>query len=130
MPPRDYQGNKGKRHRPILEENGADVSIEVVNTDQRPARAIGEGLRKTQSDKQCPHESWPLGDADKVDVPECRAGLFQRCIHHGADVLDVTSTGEFRNDAPIGSVDAVLRGNDVGKNLIAVRQDGGRRFVA
>ena len=130
MSPGDHQGNKRKRHLPVLEKKGADVSIKVVNTDQGLAQPVGQGLRKTQTDEQRAHETRPLGDADEVDVLQRRARLFQCCMYHGADVLNVTSTGEFRNDTPIGSVDSVLRGNDVGQNLVAADQDGGRCFIA
>lgn len=113
-----------------FEEYGVDVPCKVIDGDERFVQSGGESLCIGDADKECAGEAGALGDGDGVYVGELQIGLREGFADYGDDLAEVFAGGEFGDDAAVFLVDVDLRGDDVGKDVEAVGDDGGGGFVA
>ena len=54
----------------MLEEDGVDMSFEVVDGNQRLVERVGEGLSIADTHQQGARESWAIGNGYRVQVSE------------------------------------------------------------
>jgi hypothetical protein len=123
------QAHERRLDRVGLEEVGGDVTLEVVDGDQRQPAGRGQRLGGGDADEQRAHEAGALGDRDAVDAVEGRLRLRQRVVDDRVDELEVVARRDLRHHAAEAVVDA-LGGDDVGEYLAAVADDGGTGVVA
>ncbi len=106
-----------------------DVAFEVVDGDERLAKAEGEGLGEGDADQQRSGEAGAGGDGDSVEVLIGAIGTLQGLAddrHNGAEVL---AAGELGDHSAVVGVDK-LAGDDVGEHLMPVAQHGRGGLVA
>ena len=128
--PGNHQGKKWIFRGPLLEEGGVDVTLEVVDADQRLLLGVRHGLGRRASDEERADEAWALGHRDAVHVAEGHPGVVQGAPDHRHDHLGVPAGRQLRHDTAVGRVDVVLRRHDAREDLAAPVQYGGRGLVA
>ncbi len=114
----------------MFDERRADVSLQVVDGEQRQVALPGDRLGRADADQQRADEPGPLRHRDRVDVVERRLRLFQRLFDDDPDRLHVVARGKFRHDPAERAVDVDLRGDDRRAHVGAVVDDRGGRLVA
>src|SRR5262249_62088288 len=70
------------------------------------------------------------GCREASETTEAHAGVPEGAADHGHHHFEMAARGELRDDATVGRVDVVLRGDHIGEHLAPAIEDGGRRFVA
>ena len=99
-------------HLAVRQQNGVDVTLKVVDGDERLAQGKGERLGIGDSNQQCARQAGAFCDRDCVQVGEADAGFVQCRTDHGNDIAQVFAGGEFRNHPPIRRMNRDLRGHD------------------
>ena len=123
------QAEERRLDRVGLEEVRRDVTVEVVDRDQRLAVRRGQRLGRAQPDQQRADQPGALGDRDLVDLGEAGARLLERGGHHRVDQLEVVARGDLGDDSAVALVERSLGGDDVGEDPRPV-DDGGAGVVA
>ena len=126
----DYQAGKRRlqcRFRDIIR---ADMSLDMVHTDQRYSGREAQSLGGGDTDQQGTDQSGPIGDRDGIQILQSLSGLLQPLPDHLRDSLGMLSGGYFRHDTPVQSMDIDLGGNHVGKDLAPVDHDRGSCLIA
>ena len=59
----------------MLEEDGVDMSLEVVDCDEGLAQRIGEGLGVADAHEQCSCKTRAVSHGDRVQVSEGDVGV-------------------------------------------------------
>ena len=108
MPAAGYQ-----RHRRILDvdtdQRGADMALQMMDTDERNVLGKTQGLRVGKPDQQAPNQTGSVSDRDRVEVIEANIGLGQRFAHNWHDGSNMFAASQLRHDATIFLVDIELR---------------------
>ena len=123
------QAEKGRLDRLRLEVERCNVTVQVIDRDQRQPVRPGDGLRSRETDEQRADEAWSLRDRDRIEGLELGVRLGQCLPQHGHDELEVASRSDLRDDAPEASVKLRLRGDDVREDSPIGRDDRGGRLV-
>ena len=92
-----------------VEIKRGNVSVEVVDWDQRQLARPRECLRSRNADEERTHESRPLCDGDGLDLRERDAAAVERLAHHRPDELEVAARRDLRHDAAVARVQLILR---------------------
>ena len=71
-----------------------------------------------------------MSDGDGVDRIESFAGVLEGFFDNGINCLDVTTGGDFWDDATVLGVDVDLRHNNIGQDFLSVLDNRGGGFVA
>ncbi len=100
------------KHLVLRQQNGVNVTLEMVDGDQRLAQGECQRLCVGNTHQQCARQAGALGHGDGIQIAELDAGFVQRRADHRYDVAQVFARGEFRNHAPIGRMDGNLRGHN------------------
>ena len=82
-----------------------DVTLKMIDGDQRLAQGEGQRLGVGHTDQQCSRQAGAFGDRDGIEIGEADAGFGQRGADDGNDVAQMLAGGEFRNHAAVRSVD-------------------------
>ena len=114
----------------LFEEDGVDVSFEVVDGDEGLREREGERLGVAEADQERTGESRAAGDGNGVEVAERDARLSERGAGDGDDVAEMFAAGEFGNYAAVGRMGDDLRGDNRRERTRAALDDGGGGFVA
>jgi hypothetical protein len=107
-----------------------DVTLQVVDRDERLAERIGQGLGVADADQQGSREARALGYGDGIEVCHGHAGLTYGRLNHRHNGAEVLAGGELRDDAAVGRVDRDLGGHYVGESAGAAGHHGGGGLVA
>ncbi len=90
---------------------GVNVRMNVIHGHKRNVESHAERLSRGNAHKQRTGEARRIGDSDRRDVGERRAGAFQALINHRQDSFNVRSRSDLRYDAAEHLVEFVLRGD-------------------
>src|SRR6185369_11288991 len=66
VPAAREQAQERRVDRVGLEVQRGDVSLQMVDRNERDAPAPGEPLRDSEPDQQCADQPWPAGDTEPV----------------------------------------------------------------
>ena len=125
----DNEAGKGRFQRRLRDIVGADMSLDVVDTDQgdpgRKAQSLGGG----DTDQEGADQAGPVGDGDGVHLLQLFPSLLQGLADHLRDALGVFSGGDLGHHAPVEGVDIDLGGDHIGQDRAAVDNDGGGCLV-
>ena len=75
-----------------------DVTLEVIDPDQRPIVDPGEGLGEVDPDEQRARQAGAVGDRDRLDVVPGRAGIVPRRVEDRDDPAQMGTRGHLRHD--------------------------------
>ena len=114
----------------LFQQDGVDVSLEMIDCDERFGDGVGERLGVTQADQQRSGEPGTLGDRDGVDRLVRLAGVVERLAHDGNDGAQMLARSQFGYHSTVRLVSGELRIDDIGDQLLARAHDGCRGFVA
>ena len=123
------QAEERRLDRIGLEEVGRDVTVEVIDPDQRQPVRGGQRLCRAHADQQRPDQPGGRRDRDGVKIGKLSPGVREGPVDHGVDELEVVARGDLGDDASVALVEGGLRGNEVGENPGAV-EDRGAGVVA
>ena len=100
-----------------LEIQRRDVTVQVVDRDQRQPPRPRERLRGRDADEQRADQPGPGGDGDRLDLAEPYTGLVERLANDRHDQLEVPARRHLRHDPAEARVQLGLRGDDVRSDL-------------
>jgi putative nucleotidyltransferase with HDIG domain len=116
-------------HLLLRQQNGVNVTLEMVDRNERLAQGEGQRLRVADAHQECASQAWSLGHCDRLEVLQVNAGLVQCGADHGNDVAQVFARGEFRNHTAIGRMDGNLRGHNTRQYAAPAFHHRGRRLI-
>ena len=111
----------------MLEDDGFDVSDEVIHGDDGPIERRGQRLRKRDADQQRSHETRSLRHGQGVDVAPTPAAVLQRALGDTADVANVLARRDLRHHAAPLPMNLDLRRDDVRQDTPRLRRITRRR---
>jgi len=116
----------------ILQEDGVEVGLDVVDGDEGFLPGEGKGFGGGGADEEAADEAGAVGDGDGV---EFAGGGLNACgikslIDDGVEAFEVGAGGDFGDDAAEFGVEVDLGRDDVGEDFAAVTDDGGGGFIA
>ncbi len=88
VPARNHQSQHGKSYirrlffLAFLEQDGMNVSFEMIHSDQGLVEREGQRLGVSDSDQQRPGQPRPLGDRQRVDRLVGLSGIGQSLADH------------------------------------------------
>jgi hypothetical protein len=95
-------------HFLLRHQNGVNMTLEVVNGDQRLAQGKGQRFGISDAHQERARQARALGHRDGVKVREADTGFLQCGADHGNNVAQMFARGEFRNHTAIGRMDRYL----------------------
>ncbi len=107
-----------------------EVTLEVVDPDERDPPRQGVGLGGAHPDQQRADETGPHGGGDPVEVTRCGVGDVEGSADNGREQLDVGPAGNLRHDPAEVGVQVGLAGHHRALDDPAVLDHGRRRLVA
>ena len=124
VPARDHQGHAGKKGLLDLsrrrasgdfgfKKHGVDVTLEMVDADQRLPQRLRYRLAVHQPHQERPDQPRSLRHRDRAHFVQRDSGPAARLLDHGHDLAQVFARCEFRHHAAILFVGQDLRGDDV-----------------
>lgn len=81
------------------------------------------------ADKKGADEAWGMSDGNGVDVGPIELSVGEGLVKDGVDGFDMRASSDLGNNATVGGMNIDLRNDDVGKNAIAIFDDGRCGFV-
>ena len=120
---------KRKRHR-FLQHDGEQMAFEVVDPHDREVAGVAQGFGRVHPDEQGHNKAGTVCDADQVNVLKGDVRLPQGLLNDQVNGFDMPPPGQFRHNAPVLSMDFVLRPDHIGKEPVAVFENGGGGFIA
>jgi hypothetical protein len=123
------QAEEGRLERVGLEEVGGDVTLQMVDRDQRQATGSGNCLGRADPDQERPDQARPGGGGNGVDLVQRHPRLPQRRLDHRRGQLQVVTRRHLRHHSPEPLVGGGLGGDQVAEDPRAV-EDGGAGVVA
>ena len=117
------------RGRIVGERRGKDVAFEVIHAHERRLVRPRQRLRERAPHQQRAHEAGAVRDRDAVEGGQAHAALGERLLHDGHDDFEVAARRELGNDAAVGGVHGILRGDDARTHAAAVLEDGRRGLI-
>ncbi len=92
----------------VRHQDGVNVSLQVVDGQERFVQGKGQRLGVSNSNQQCSGQARSLGDGNGVEIPEVDAGFVQRRPNDWHDIAQMFPRGEFRHHSTIGRMDRDL----------------------
>ena len=111
-----------------LDEMGKDMSLQVIDFDDRLARGDSQSLGERGPHQQRAQQAGAARKGDGIDLVHRHFGPAERLRNDRQDILLVRPGSQFGNHTSILAVD-LLGGHHVGEEVF-VAQDGGRGVVA
>ena len=114
----------------FLEQDGMNVTFEMVHRDQRLVESEGQRLGIADADQQRAGQSGPLGDGQRVDGLVSLSGIGQRLADDRHDRAQMLPRRQFGHDSAVRLVRGDLREHNVGNDLLTRAHYGRRGLVA
>ena len=92
---------------------GADVSLDVVDGDQRLVKGIGKSLGAAHARQQRTHQPGAVGHGDGVNVVKGHLRFLQRLIHHAVNGVHMGAAGDLGDHAAVYGMQRNLRKDGV-----------------
>lgn len=106
------------------------MGFEVVHGVKGFVPEDGESAGGEGADEERAEEAGGVGDGDIIDVVFGEVGVSKGLVDDGEDGFEVGASGDFGNDAAVGSKNIDLGDDDVAEDAGLVCDDGGGGFVA
>ena len=106
--PGHHQAHKGRLQLRIRQVIGGNVTLNMVDGDQRLARGIAQALHAAHPGKQRAHQPGAIGYGTGVHLLQGQARLLQRLVHHPVACLHMGPAGNFRHYPAIQRVQVNL----------------------
>ena len=106
------------------------MSLDVIDVDERLIPGPSEGFGGTEADQERTDQAGPIGYGNGGYVRGGQAGAVQGLGNDGIDPLDMGTRGDLGDDTAVLGVELVLAGDDAGKDMTAISDDGGGGLVA
>jgi len=114
----------------LFQQDGVDVSLEMIDSDERFLDRVGERLGVTQTNQQRSGEPRTLGDRDGIDGLVRPACIVERFADDGNDGTQMLARSQFGYHSAVGLVSGELRIHDIRDQLLTRAHHGRRGFVA
>lgn len=108
---------------------GVDVRFEMMGRVKRNVMQNGGSAGSEGADKKGADEAWGMSDGNGVNVGPIELSVSEGLVKDGVDGFDMRASGDFGNNATVGGMNIDLRNDDVGKNAVAIFDDGRCGFV-
>ena len=79
----------------------ADMSADMMHTNQRKSGRKADCLRLRYTDQQCADQSGAVGDGDGCNIPQRQLRLRKRLFNHLINLFDVLSGCNFRHHSAV-----------------------------
>ena len=112
----------------VLERGAEQVSLHVMDAEERQPAREGVGLGPVHAREQGPDQPGPRRHADAGDVRVVDVRLSHGVPHHRAERADVLAGGDLRHDAPERGVRVLRRDRETPDPVLI--DDGGGGLVA
>jgi hypothetical protein len=116
--------------RLVAQVERRDVPLQVVDGNEGQAVRPGDRLGGGESDEERPDEAGAACDRDAIDRRELDACLAKRLANDRRDELEMAARRDLGDDAPVASVQLVLRGDDGREHPAVARHHRGGGLVA
>jgi len=113
----NHQGNERKGGWGLLEKDGQDVTLKMIDCHQWFFASVGYRLGDSDTYQQSTHQSWSSRDGDGIYSGQVQLCLLQCLLDHRDNHLKVLSGGKFRYHPAIRLMNHYLRGNCARHNL-------------
>ena len=108
---------------------GVDVRFEMMGRVKRNVVKNGGSAGGEGADKKGADEAWGMSDGNGVNVGPIELSVSEGLVKDGVDGFDMRTSGNLGNNATVGGMNIDLRNDDVGKNAVAIFDDGRCGFV-
>ena len=108
---------------------GVDVRFEMMGRVKRNVVKNGGSAGSEGADKKGADEAWGMSDGNGVNVGPIELSVSKGLVKDGVDGFDMRASSNLRNNAAVGGMNIDLRNDDVGKNAVAIFDDGRCGFV-
>ena len=108
---------------------GVDVRFEMMGRVKRNVVKNGGSAGGEGADKKGADEAWGMSDGNGVNVGPIELSVSEGLVKDGVDGFDMRTSGNLGNNAAVGGMNIDLRNDDVGKNAVAIFDDGRCGFV-
>ena len=108
---------------------GVDVRFEMMGRVKRNVVKNGGSAGGEGADKKGADEAWGMSDGNGVNVGPIELSVSEGLVKDGVDGFDMRTSGNLGNNAAVGGMNIDLRDDDVGKNAVAIFDDGRCGFV-
>lgn len=108
---------------------GVDVRFEMMGRVKRSVVKNGGSAGSEGADKKGTDEAWSMSDGNGVNVGPIELSVSKGLVKDGVDGFDMGASGDLGNNATVGGMNIDLRNDDVGKNAVAIFDDGRCGFV-
>ena len=108
---------------------GVDVRFEMMGRVKRNVVKNGGSASSEGADKKGADEAWSMSDGNGVNVGPIELSVSEGLVKDGVDGFDMGTSGNLGNNAAVGGMNIDLRNDDVGKNAVAIFDDGRCGFV-
>ena len=108
---------------------GVDVRFEMMGRVKRNVVKNGGSASSEGADKKGADEAWGMSDGNGVNVGPIELSVSEGLVKDGVDGFDMRTSGNLGNNAAVGGMNIDLRNDDVGKNAVAIFDDGRCGFV-
>lgn len=106
-----------------------DVGFEMMSRVKRDVVKNGGSAGGEGADKKGADEAWGMSDGNGVNVGPIELSVSKGLVEDGIDGFDMRTSGNLGNNAAVGGMNIDLRNDDVGKNAVAIFDDGRCGFV-
>src|SRR5690606_38669096 len=122
VPTRNKEGDEGRMCVRILELDGEEVTLHVMNPDDRARVIPGSALRPGDANKQGPDQPRPGCHAVEVDIPQSNPRVPKRGRYYLVDGPEMLPRRDLRNDSSVQLVH-VLRKDRMGQELALAKEN-------
>lgn len=100
----EVQHGKADVGRVLGQPQRVNVSLDVVDAQQRQVAADGQPLGHVHAHQQRADQPRPAGDGHAIEVVEAQMGLAHGLLDNGVDHLHVAARGHLREHAAVAGV--------------------------
>ena len=108
---------------------GVDVRFEMMGRVKRNVMQNGGSAGSEGADKKGADEAWGMSDGNGVNVGPIELSVNEGLVKDGVDGFDMRASGNLGDNATVGGMNIDLRNDDIGKNAVAIFDDGRCGFV-
>ena len=130
VPAAHHQAQKRRLQVRRGQEVGADMSLDMVDGDERQARGIAQSLHAVDAGEQRAHQPRAIGHGQRVHIRQGHARLFERLVDYPVAGVHMRAAGDLRHHTAVERVGVHLGKDDAADDPPPVFHDGGRGFIA
>ena len=101
----------------------------MVNAENGYIKRPADGMGHAGADKKRTGKTGAFCDGNGVNVGPIELSVSKGLVKDGVDGFDMGASGDLGNNATVGGMNIDLRNDDIGKNAVAIFDDGRCGFV-